>query len=36
MVLRVPYGRNEKECSGTGGYECRTELTDVPGTGRVV
>ena len=35
MVLCVPYRQNGNRKFGYG-YECRTELTDVPGTGRVV
>ena len=35
MVLCVPYRQNETRKFGYG-YECRTELIDVPGTGRVV
>ena len=35
MVLCVPYRQNENRKFGYG-CECRTELTDVPGTGRVV
>ena len=35
MVWCVPYGQNENRKSGYG-YECRTELTAVSGTGRVV
>ena len=35
MVLCVPYRQNENRTFGYG-YECRTELTDVSGTDRVV
>ena len=35
MVLYVPYRHDENRKFGYG-YECRTELTDVPGTGSVV
>ena len=35
IVLCVPYRQNENRKFGYG-YECRTELTDVPGNDRVV